>query len=119
MALVLAAGAGTAAAAPDPAAEHRDMRCVAVTAIAAQQAKTPEMRMGAAAGVGYFMGRLKGRDPDFDLVARLSADLKGLKTVEELKPDIVRCAAELKAFGLEAQAAGEALKALGAQAATD
>jgi len=115
MALILAAAAGTAAAAPDPAAEHRDIRCVAVTAIAAQQAKTPEMRMGAAAGVGYFMGRLKGRDPDFDLVARLSADLKSLKDLEELKPDIVRCAAELKAFGLEAQAAGAALKSLGAQ----
>jgi len=99
MALILAAGAGTATAAPDPAAEHRDIRCVAVTAIAAQQAKTPEMRLGAAAGVGYFMGRLKG-----------------LKDLEELKPDIVRCAAELKAFGLEAQAAGEALKSLGAQA---
>jgi len=46
------------------------------------------------------------------------ADLKGLKDLEELKPDIVRCAAELKAFGLEAQAAGEALKSIGAQATT-
>jgi hypothetical protein len=121
LALLLAAGAGTAAAAPDPAADHRDMRCVAVMAIALQQAKTPEVKQGTAAGLGYFAGRLKGRDPDFDLPTRLLADLKDVKTVEEFKPDILRCATELKAFGREAQAAGEALKALGAQApaATD
>jgi hypothetical protein len=118
MALLLAAAAGTAVAAPDPAADHRDMRCVAVMAIALQQAKSPEMKQGAAAGVGYFMGRLKGRDPDFDLTARLLADLKGLKDVEELKPDVLRCAEELKTFGLEAQAAGAALKSLGGQAPT-
>ena len=114
LALALAAGvaafAGPAAAA-DEAAQTRDLRCVLVVAITGAQNPSPEAKQGLIGGIGYYMGRLKGRDPAIDLGGRLTALAKGLQP-ETLRPDFARCGEEMKAFGVEAQEVGRALQAL-------
>lgn len=104
-------------AAADETADRADLRCVIVTGMAGAQATNPDMKMGLASGVSYFMGKLKGRDAAFDLSARLAAEVRTIK-VPELKADFVRCGQELKVFGAEAKAAGAALQAIGAASKT-
>lgn len=116
--LALALVAGTAHAAADDAATKRDIRCVLVVGLVASQAQasaSESARQGMIAGMGYYLGRLKGRDPDIDLTARISAEAKGLK-ISELQSEGLRCGEELKAFGAESQRVGAALKAVGEEA---
>ena len=114
LAFALSLGAAPAFAA-DEAAQERDLRCVLVVAISGAQAgASAEAKQGLAGGIGYYMGRLKARDPAIDLGARLSALAKGMQ-IADLKDDFARCGAEMKAFGAEAQSVGRALQAVGQQ----
>lgn len=110
--LALGALAGPAAAA-DEAAQTADLRCMLVVAITGAQAGANEQaKQGLAAGLGYYMGRLKGRDPGIDLAARITTTAKGLGALTDLQPDFTRCGAEMKTFGVETQAVGRAMQAL-------
>ncbi|MBW8815219.1 MAG: hypothetical protein JF588_17505 [Caulobacterales bacterium] len=100
------------AAAADPAAASKDLQCALVLAVMGAQATTPEMKQGAIGGVSYYLGRLKGREPDIDLPARVTAEAKAMQPAD-IQAAGTRCGAELKAFGAESQTVGAALKALG------
>ena len=106
LALALTAVAGAAQAA-DPATD--DMRCIMVVGILGGTTTNPTMCDGAMMGLGYYIGRLKGRDPSFDLTGRLTALAKGMK-IADLTPDFTRCGEEMKAIGLESQEVGRALQ---------
>jgi hypothetical protein len=111
------AAISTPAAAADEEAQQRDLRCLLAVAITGAQAPpSEETRQGLAAGVGFYMGRLKARDPAIDLSARLTALTKGMQ-IADLKGDFSRCGAEMKVFGAEAQDVGRALQAVGQAAA--
>jgi hypothetical protein len=113
-ALALAALAGPAFAAPaDTAAASRDLRCALVMAAMGAQATTPEMKQGAVGGVSYYLGRLQGREPDIDLPARITVEARMMQAAD-LGAAAQRCGEELKAFGVESQRVGAALKALSA-----
>ena len=112
LSFALAVAAGPAAAAPDEAAMRRDLRCVIVTGMIVSKTTDADTRMGVAASMGFFIGRLKGRDPALNLTARLAVEARGLK-LADLGADVTRCGQEMQAFGQETKAAGEALKALG------
>jgi hypothetical protein len=115
-ALITALSAGSACAA-DEAAARRDLRCVLVVGIiagAAQDSASDTTKQGLVASIGYYLGRLKGRDPGIDLTARISAEARGLK-LADLQAEAARCGEELKVFGQESQQVGAALKALGAE----
>jgi hypothetical protein len=107
----LALAAGPAAAA-DEAAQGRDLRCVIVGGMIVSKTTDEATRLGVTAAVGYFVGRLKGRDPGMNLTARLSNELKTLR-LGELGGETTRCSAEILEFGREMQTAGAAMKAIG------
>jgi hypothetical protein len=114
LALALSLSA-TSALAADEAAQARDLRCVLVVAITGAQAGASEqVKQGLAGGLGFYMGRLKARDPAVDLPARLTALTKDIQ-LADLRDDFARCGAEMKTFGAEAQAVGRALQAVGQQ----
>ena len=111
-ALLLAAIAPAASAQPaDPA--RNDLRCVIAVGMFAAQTKDQDSKVGSAAGLGFFIGRLKGREPGIDLKARVLAEANLLKSPADLQPDFPRCGAEMQAFGKESTELGDALKAFG------
>lgn len=115
IALAALALIATPARAADEAAQDRDLRCVLVVAISGAQAGASEQaKQGLAGGIGFYMGRLKARDAQIDLSARLTGLATSIQ-LAELKDDFVRCGAEMKAFGAEAQAVGRALQAVSQQ----
>ena len=72
-----------------------------------------ETKQGMAAAVGYFMGRLKGRDPAIDLTARVTAEFK-TANLADLQGDLTRCGDEMKAFAEESRKIGAAVKDIAA-----
>jgi hypothetical protein len=117
LALALAAGPALAAA-DDAAAAKRDVRCILVIGLIAsntQAAASESAKQGMIAGMGYYLGRLKGREPDIDLTARIVAETRGIR-LADIQGEALRCGDELKAFGAESQRVGAALKAVGEEA---
>lgn len=85
-------GAAGQAHAADDWANGSDLRCVVAMGYSLNN---PTYREAAASGLFYFVGRLEGRDPAFDLA-------KGLKMVSGMPPNQIvseakRCFDELKA----------------------
>ncbi|MGZ5994030.1 MAG: hypothetical protein ACXWKX_20450 [Caulobacteraceae bacterium] len=101
-ALALAAMGGEARAA-DEGATGADLRCVSVFAALVN---SPQYRQGAAAGIYYYVGRIEGRDPTFDLGKGLNEVRSSLEG--RFQSEAQRCGAEFKAKH-------EALKAIGGQ----
>ncbi len=105
LALALAAGlmaSPMAAAAQDPvpAADRRDMECAALFAVMA--GSDPQYEASGALGMAYYIGRLEGRNPGRDQVARL---FQWLNTQSEgqlmamLEAAGPRCGQELQDLG--------------------
>jgi hypothetical protein len=109
-AALAAAAAGPAAAQTEEAG--RDLRCLMVVAIYGAQQDTPEGKQAAASGFSYYVGRLKGREPDIDINARLRAEGRRTSQLSQLRGDFTRCADEMQAIRGESQALGETLKAV-------
>ncbi|MEZ0244462.1 MAG: hypothetical protein ACAH11_13890 [Sphingomonas sp.] len=85
-ALALAAALNSA----DPAAENeKDLRCVALIA-AIMPTADEEGKSALAGGMLYFIGRIEGREPNYDLRANFSRISK--IPVSELQGDSDRCA---------------------------
>lgn len=101
--LVLAAAALLAApASADEAAMASDVRCVVAMSALVQNAQYAQ---GAAAGLFYFVGRIEGRDPAYDLGQAIR------RQVGRMGPSAI--ADEARRCGDYVKGRNEALKAMG------
>ena len=91
-ALALLGAAGEARAADDWA-NGADLRCVVAFGA---MVNNPTYREAAASGIFYYVGRLEGRDPAFDLAAGLKQVRSAMQTSQYVT-EAQRCGAELKA----------------------
>lgn len=106
---ILSAATPTMALADDAAAANQqDFRCMAITLMGLGLAKKPAEVMGLAAGVGFYMGRIRGRSPSSDIEVGLRAQIPGLKG-EILRSESQRCGEEMKDFGSELSAIGASM----------
>ena len=104
--------AGGAASAQPQDATSQDLTCMVVTMMFASQTTDPAMQQGATGGMAYYMGKLKGRDPNLDLKARFVAEANALvANPVRLKAEASRCGADMQTWGAETKEIGEALKA--------
>src|SRR5258706_15765274 len=101
-AVALLGVAGQARAADD-FAMGADLRCVAAFAFLIS---SPQYRDNATIGMFYYLGRIEGRDPNYDLA-------KGLAQVRASVQ--VQIASASHRYGAEAKAKNEALKAIRGQ----
>ena len=89
-AMAVAGSAGVARA--DEWATGADLRCVvAFSALVSN----PTYKDAAASGIFYFLGRLEGRDPTYDLAKGLGMVRRGMQA-NEYGAEARRCGAELK-----------------------
>ena len=96
-ALVLTTGA--AQAQEISAADQQDMQCFAlVAAQAGVGEQSPEMMAGLATAMMFYLGRMEGRSPDTDWLARIETYLRSSE-IEKLSTHSERCAAELISKG--------------------
>jgi hypothetical protein len=94
-------GVAGEARAADDWAMGADLRCVAAFA---SLISNPQYKDNATIGMFYYLGRIEGRDPNFDLakgLAQVRSTVQG-----QLASESQRCGAEVKAKN-------EALKAIG------
>ena len=107
------------AATPAPAysdADIADAQCVAAFALVAstlkdQSAADPKATAGVVSGMTYFIGKLRGRTPTFDLEAILRSVFRTVK--QDTKAQVARCAAEMAAVGELMGKVGKSLSADG------
>lgn len=107
------AAAGAAVAQPRDAATD-DLACMVVTMIAGSKVTDPAAKQGIMAGFGYYMGRLKGREPGIDLKTRLIVESKAMVADPvRMRTEATRCGADMQAWGRETKEIGQALIAEG------
>lgn len=110
-ALALSAGAASAEDLPgdDAAATRADVKCVlAMSAML----RDPQYKDGATAGLFYYLGRLDGRHPSFELgpaLKRAAGDMQ----LSEYASQGRRCGAEVRARNEALKQAGEAIRPRG------
>jgi hypothetical protein len=120
LAAALALAASTPAAAQAPAAADptdasaRDIRCFVAVAFASSLSQDPAMKANMGMGVTYYLGRLKGREPNIDLKARIVAEARRMEAggPDLLRAEMSRCGRELVDMGRETQDVGSALETL-------
>lgn len=96
-ALVLTAGA--ARAQEISAADQQDMQCFALVAAQAGMSEpSPEAMTGLVSIMMFYLGRLEGRSPDVDWLARIAAYIQ-TPEVEKLDQHRQRCGTEMAAKG--------------------
>ena len=88
-----------------------DVKCVAVFSFAAAQQPEPTVLMGASMAVLYFLGRIEGRAPGFDIENGLRLEASKL-TGAKVKSELVRCGGVLKSKGEQLQAIGRSMKSM-------
>jgi hypothetical protein len=86
--------AATVARAADEGASP-DVRCLAVAATMAQSSDPKTQGVSLAAAL-YYLGKLDGRDPNFDLEGQLKQELAQLKP-QDMIAEVQRCGAQLNA----------------------
>lgn len=101
--LALSASVGSA---QTPDVTRMDLRCVLALSALLQN---PAYKDGAAAGLFYYVGKIDGRDPAFDLAAGLRREASYMQASDWAK-EAQRCGAEVKARN-------EALKTMSSGAA--
>lgn len=112
-ALVLTAGA--ARAQDMSGAELQDLQCFTLVAGQVGQAQDdPQAAAGLAAVMMFYLGRLEGRSPDVDWLARLEAYILSPE-VEKLDQHRQRCGTEMVAKGKSLTEWGARVQALAAQ----
>jgi hypothetical protein len=115
LALALAATPALAAradTADDPSTA--DLKCLIVGFTMAQSTDPTQADAGKIVSF-YYLGRLDGRDPSYDLEGRL-VEVSSHMTPDEIRAAATRCGAALQARGQSIQAIGERLKARAAAA---
>ena len=106
--LVLALPLMLAAANP-PSIHEADARCLAFFAYAAGTMTDPTAKQSATTGVLYFLGKLKGVDPNFPLEATMRRIYRDSPNF--VSTDRGRCTAELAAVGNELTTVGNSISA--------
>ena len=102
--IALALAAALSHAAPDPAAENeKDLRCIALIAQLIPSTES-EAKSGLVGGLMYFLGRIDGRSPGYNLESNLN---RLLADKADLTADRDRCAAILTDKGNELIAIGK------------
>jgi hypothetical protein len=95
--------------------DQLDLNCVAVvmiTASSGQYASDPKIQEGLSANLMYYVGKLEGRDPNFQLQERLFPLLLDPKFMAEIVPDErKRCGSEMIARGRALSEMGRAMQA--------
>lgn len=94
---------------------NSDVRCLAVAAAMAQGSDPKAKSAGLMAGL-YYLGKLDGRDPNFDLEGRLKQEMAQMKP-EEIITEAQRCGAQLTARGKTITEIGARLQSQGASKA--
>lgn len=99
----------------DPAAANEaDLRCVAVVlSIIGEHDPQGDQKAGLVGGAMFFIGRIDGRDPNYDLRAGLLRLAARPDADAVITADRVRCANLMIASGEKLVDAGEALVAAG------
>ncbi|MBL8773798.1 MAG: hypothetical protein JNK30_20600 [Phenylobacterium sp.] len=96
----------------DPARD--DLRCMVIMTMFAARTEDPALRQGAVTGFGYYMGRLKGRDPSIEVKPRLIDEARGMMAdAERVKAEAARCGGDMQVWGRETKEIGDALQAEG------
>ena len=109
IALGLSLVAATAARAQD--SSDADFRCFAAMSRAGGADGVPDdQKAQLASGVMYFLGKLDGENPGLDIEAALADQAKKLKP-RQLRREMTRCGAELRARGEVLQDIGDRFKA--------
>lgn len=103
--------AAAAAAAVPATADMQDLRCVAAFAAMSNFATKQDDKTKLLAGMLYYIGKLDGRSPGFDLDGQLTllVDQPDYVT-RQLGGDVERCAEEVKQRGNQLEAIGGAMK---------
>ena len=115
-ALVLTAGSARAQAVSGP--DLQDMQCFSLVAAQAGLAEgSPEAMAGLASLMMFYLGRLEGRSPDVDWLARIEAYIQ-TPEVEKLQTHAQRCSTEMAAKGKALTEWGARLSALAEQTKT-
>ena len=108
LALTLAAGQAQAQTSL-PAEDLRDMQCLTLAAMVAGAAPA-EHQAGLTGGLMYYLGRLEGRTPGVDWLARIGEYLQRPDVETEVMAQGDRCAAEMIDKGQSLAQWGERLK---------
>lgn len=88
-----------------------DLSCFVVT-LSMMQSSEPQIRTAGQSAFQYWLGRLDGGDPNFDLEGRLPAAIAAM-TPERIASESTRCGQEMIARGNEVQAIGRRMEARG------
>lgn len=89
--------------------DKADMQCMAVIVVALGMTEDQNQRAGMATGATFFFGRLQGRTPGTDWLARFSTYIR-TEPVADLDANRQRCAAEMQAMATSFSRAGDALR---------
>jgi hypothetical protein len=105
-----------AAAPPTDAETTKDVRClVAVSSLAGSE--DAAAKYAAVVGAQYFLGRIDGRRPDFDLEAAIKAEASQM-TDAEIRTLLVSCGGLIKSRGEALEAIGKAIQATESQSSS-
>jgi hypothetical protein len=107
-ALVLALALFAPARAED-AASPTDMKCFVVMVIGASSSN-PSLRDASAVAALYYLGRIDGRTPQLDLRLAVEETMKEIRS-NDVRPEALRCSAELKARGQTVREMGARIQA--------
>lgn len=114
MSLIAALAAAVALTAPADdlsdlkPADKADLQCMTVAVVAIGMSTNQAEKAGLATGATFFYGRLQGRTPGTDWLARFSAYIR-TEPGADLEANRQRCAAEIGAMATAFTRAGEAL----------
>ncbi len=115
MSLIAALAAGLALTAAqadlsDLSPENRaDLQCLTLTVVAVGASEDPETAAQIASGATYFYGKLEGRAPGTDWLARLAAYARS-EPGEEIEANRMRCSQEMQTLGEAFTAMGSSMQ---------
>ncbi len=102
--------AASAAVAPLEPASEADLRCVAAIANVVSQTTDEKEVAAYSAGLFYFLGKIDGRHPGFDVGAQLYRLLTQTDMAAKTDSELSRCKTELGKRANELGAAGQQLE---------
>jgi hypothetical protein len=88
--------------------DKADLQCMTVLVVAIGMSEDQNQKAGLATGATYFFGRLQGRTPDTDWLARFSTYIR-TEPAADLEANRARCSAEVGAMASAFTRAGDAL----------
>jgi hypothetical protein len=111
--LLLIGGSTAALASPDANTAKPDVDCLVVS-MNLLDSTDPTISKAAAIAMFYWLGKLDGRDPSFDLENIVTDELQSM-TPERTRATAFRCGAEMEKRGQSLREIGERLQRRAAQ----